>query len=373
MTIDIPASIENLVLDMLHNNIDAFLVGGTVRDALAGIDGQDFDFELFSSSPLTMDDIAAVASCHGKVDAVGKSFGIVKLHLPDGLEVDLAMPRKETKTGQRHGDFTVEFDATMSFDEASSRRDFTVNAIYFDPLTGDFIDAHGGIQDMSDKILRPVSDAFDEDPLRVLRAAQFISRFGFTASDELVQRSIALAGQFSSISAERVANEMMKLLKGAHVADGIAFLHTVGWAELIGVKRVDDAAVERVSEASHLAEASRLIILGALVAGDALAFKRSMTASGLVHNMLLLARQERLPATVGEMRMRAHGAFSLEMIGLFHGQFAEMELAREVGVLFSPEAPWVTGSDILADHPGRKPGPWVGEMLLAERRKQAFR
>src|ERR1043166_9373941 len=148
----------------------ALMVGGCVRDRLMGRDAKDWDVEVYGVEP---SDLRALLDRLGRVNVVGEAFTVYKL----GRDLDVSLPRRERKTGRGHRAFYIEGDPSMSFEEAARRRDFTVNAVLEDPLTGELIDPFGGRADIERKLLRAVSpETFVEDSLRVLRAAQFAAR-----------------------------------------------------------------------------------------------------------------------------------------------------------------------------------------------------
>ena len=165
----------------------AILVGGCVRDQLLDIPVKDYDLEIYG---LTAEQLRSAITGICEVEPVGMSFGVLKVR---HFDIDIALPRKDNKTGRGHRGFLVEIDPEMDFASAASRRDFTVNAIMCDAMTGEIIDPFNGRNDLKKKILRHVSSAFVEDPLRVLRGMQFISRFGLTAEKETVQLCSALS------------------------------------------------------------------------------------------------------------------------------------------------------------------------------------
>lgn len=183
----------------------AYYVGGYVRDRLLGRDSKDIDIEIHG---ITEDALIELLSDMGETASFGRSFGI---HTLRGTGIDIALPRTEQSTGQGHRQFDVSVDPFIGTEAASSRRDFTINAIMQDVLTGEILDYHGGREDLEKGIIRHVSDAsFAEDPLRVLRAASFASRLGFDIADETISlcRSIDLSG----LSSERVEEELAKAL-----------------------------------------------------------------------------------------------------------------------------------------------------------------
>jgi tRNA nucleotidyltransferase (CCA-adding enzyme) len=157
----------------------ALLVGGYVRDLLLDRDTTDADVEVYG---VPRDHLEALVSrmFPERVNAVGRSFGVLKVHLATGIDLDVSLPRSDSKTGSGHRGFAVHGDPFLDFSEASRRRDFTVNALAFDPLSGEILDAHGGLDDLSHRTLRAVDPrTFPEDPLRVWRAFQFAARLEF--------------------------------------------------------------------------------------------------------------------------------------------------------------------------------------------------
>ena len=215
----------------------ALLVGGCVRDGLLGGEPKDFDVECFGISAA---DLRAALSSRFELDLVGASFGVIKLH---GHDIDVAMPRRETKLGLGHRAFEMEYDPSLTIEEASARRDFTINAIYRDPLTGEVLDPWNGRGDLEKRILRHVGVHFGEDPLRVLRGMQFVARFGLSAAPETVEVCRAMTPE--GLAQERLMGEWSKLLlQGVEISRGLNFLRDTGWvryypelAALIGCKQ----------------------------------------------------------------------------------------------------------------------------------------
>ena len=160
----------------------AFYVGGYVRDRLLSIENKDLDIEVHGITP---EQLYAILEELGKPKTVGSSFGVYNLR---GYDVDVAMPRKETATGRGHKDFEITVDPFIGYEKAARRRDFTINAMIEDVLTGEVVDLFHGREDLENKVLRCVNPVtFVEDPLRVLRAAQFASRFEFTIDPETME------------------------------------------------------------------------------------------------------------------------------------------------------------------------------------------
>jgi tRNA nucleotidyltransferase (CCA-adding enzyme) len=181
----------------------ALIVGGWVRDELAGRAPKDLDLEVFGVESARL---RALLQPFGRVDTVGESFAV---HKVEGIDVSL--PRRESKTGRGHKGFTVEGDPSLSVEEAARRRDFTINAISRDPLTGEIVDPFGGRRDLTDRRLRVVdARTFTDDSLRVLRALQFAARFNLTVDPET--RALLGSIPLDDLPGERVWGEIEKLL-----------------------------------------------------------------------------------------------------------------------------------------------------------------
>ena len=186
----------------------ALLVGGCVRDRLLGREPEDIDCEVHGLAPQTL---CALLEQFGEVDMSGAAFGVYTLRR-EGF--DFALPRVERRTGAGHADFQVTPMPELTPRQAAARRDFTVNAIMQDALTGEIIDPYGGVNDLRQGVLRAVPGGqFHEDPLRVLRGAQFAARFSLQPDAETLaaMRGMPLHG----LSAQRVWDETKKALLAA--------------------------------------------------------------------------------------------------------------------------------------------------------------
>ncbi|MCR5481788.1 MAG: tRNA nucleotidyltransferase [Clostridia bacterium] len=185
-----------------------YFVGGYVRDILLGIENKDIDIEVHGIAPEVLPEILKEV---GKPVSIGKSFGIYSL---EGTGIDIAMPRKEKNTGRGHKAFEIFINPFIGTLEAARRRDFTINSMMQDVLTGEIIDHFNGHSDLEKGIIRHVDDSsFCEDPLRVLRAAQFASRFKFEIAEDT--KELCRLIDLSELSKERVEGELKKaLLKG---------------------------------------------------------------------------------------------------------------------------------------------------------------
>lgn len=228
MLVTPPAELQKL-LSATPELARAFLVGGCVRDALLGLAVKDFDLEVFGVS---YERLAKALRRWGRVDYVGQSFGVAKLTTGSGLAYDFAIPRRDRKVALGHKGFAVEFDADITPQEAASRRDFTLNALMFDPRCGEVLDFFGGQADLRDRVLRHTSDAFAEDPLRVLRGMQFASRFNLRAAPETIALCRSIKASFGELAVERVGDEWFKwAAKSVVPSVGLRFLADTEWIE----------------------------------------------------------------------------------------------------------------------------------------------
>jgi tRNA nucleotidyltransferase (CCA-adding enzyme) len=188
----------------------ALIVGGWVRDRLRATPSKDIDIEVFG---IPQDRLPPLLEPLGRVEPVGQSFPVYKLVPPGGSagEIDVALPRRESKRGRGHKGFEVHGDPSMSIAEAARRRDFTVNAIAWDPLTDVYEDPFDGRGDLAHRLLRAVDPGtFADDSLRALRAVQFAARFEFALDDGTAALCRQLA--LDDLPAERIWGEIEKLL-----------------------------------------------------------------------------------------------------------------------------------------------------------------
>ncbi|MBQ2620576.1 MAG: HD domain-containing protein [Thermoguttaceae bacterium] len=201
---------------------DVVMVGGCVRDMLLGIESKDVDMEVYGLSYAQM---AKALEGRFPINQVGQSFSVLKV----GNEIDLALPRRDSKIGDGHKGFEVTADSSMTFAEAASRRDLTINAIGM-RTDGTLVDPYDGAGDLKRGILRAPSDAFCEDPLRVLRAMQFAARFGFTMEAHTVELCKRVLPEFKTLSAERIFGEWLKwATKGKRPEMGLDLLVQTDW------------------------------------------------------------------------------------------------------------------------------------------------
>lgn len=186
----------------------ALLVGGWVRDNLMGISSKDYDIEIYNLDPQRLRELAASL---GEVEEMGAMFGVLKIRSGDS-EFDISLPRRESKTGTGHRDFSVSADPFLDVKEAARRRDFTINSLAQDILTGEIYDYFGGMRDIEQRILRVTDeDRFREDPLRILRGMQFVGRFGLKVDEKTGEIMREICGELKHLPKERMREEWIKL------------------------------------------------------------------------------------------------------------------------------------------------------------------
>jgi tRNA nucleotidyltransferase (CCA-adding enzyme) len=297
--------VEDTVLSLARATHEAggraLLVGGCVRDELMGTQPKDWDLEVYNLDPTRL---RALLDQFGSVNVVGESFTVYKV----GPHTDVSIPRRERKSGRGHKGFVIEGDPSMSVAEASRRRDFTINAILKDPLTGELIDPYNGQRDIERRLLRAVSsETFAEDSLRVLRAAQFAARFQFEIDADTV--ALCRETNLTDLPPERVWGELEKLLMQAqHPSIGLEWLRKLGVIEklfpeiqsLIGVPQDPEWHPE-----GDVFVHTQLVIDRARELIDDLSYPRSVTVM-----LAALAHDFGKPATTefidGRLRSRGH-------------------------------------------------------------------
>ncbi len=262
---------------------DVVMVGGCVRDFLLDVSSKDIDIEVYG---LTYPQMAKALQGTFRVNQVGASFNVLKV----GADIDLAIPRRDSKIGAGHKSFDVQSDPNMNFTEAASRRDFTINAIGM-RADGTLLDPWGGADDLKRKILRAPTEAFCEDPLRVLRGMQFAARFGFDMDEKTIDLCRRVLPEFGTLSEERVYMEWFKWAsKGKYPEKGLKLLQQTGWLScfpelaileqtpqnplkhpegnvFIHTMDVCKAAAE-IADQEHLSQHDRVILLFAALCHD---------------------------------------------------------------------------------------------------------
>ena len=367
-----------------------YYVGGCVRDWLLGREVKDIDIEVHGVSVPALE---GILDGLGERTAMGESFGVMGLRHYD---IDIAMPRSEVAVGRGHRDFAVFVDPFIGPERAARRRDFTINAMMRDALTGDLLDFFGGREDLARRRIRHVNDAtFAEDPLRVFRAAQFAARFGFDLAEETA--ALAAGMDATALPPERVLGELDKaLLKAPRPSAFFRELRRMRqlapwFAELAALP--GDAwtrAAATLDGAAGLRASARLPG-GFMLAALCLELDRPEAAAALLDRLTREARRVRyaldMCARHRELEQKlAEGAEEADWMALFdasacpedlllleravaRGRGAEADWTdadrrlRALLALYARrmEAPCVMGRDLVAA--GVSPGPAMGEAL----------
>lgn len=388
--IEVPQSCER-ILEALHNNgLQPYIVGGSVRDSLEGYPSKDIDIEVYGG---TANQIIAALKPIGKVDEVGKAFGVLKI-MVNGDDYDISLPRSESKTGAGHKGFEVQVDENLSPYDASLRRDFTLNALMYSHKYGVVIDYHNGVEDYENKVLKPVSEAFKEDPLRVLRGVQMASRFGCTLHDETIVYAKQLKPEFNDLSVERVQTEFQKLyVKGKDTSSGFKALKATEWDQNFpGLAAINDEKLwEKIDRAQKFVDDKVITnpekfysatVASVLPEKERRPFVTLTTIGDQVKNEALSLASVTPPAEVTEKNVRVwaknltrginvHDWATLEKIKGNDPSHVE-KVAKNAGVLYEAEKDWVTGDDVMKIY-NQPPGRWVREALDKARDAQYSR
>lgn len=209
--------------ELIKRGCQIYAVGGAVRDQFIGKESKDLDIIICG---IPLDQLSNVLEKHGKVNEVGKSFGIIKF-TPFGEteEIDVAIPRTEKKLGIGYKGFEVYSDHNLTIEEDLFRRDFTMNSVALS-LNGSYVDPFGGIEDINNGIIRLTNAlAFAEDPLRMIRAISFASRFNFKIDDITMSMIRNFASKITEITPERILIEFEKIVSKGDMQLGTRLLH----------------------------------------------------------------------------------------------------------------------------------------------------
>lgn len=227
--IPLSPSLLHLVEHLFAHGIKPIFVGGFVRDYFSGHPTHDLDIELYGVSSL--EELETLLKPFGKLGLYGKSFGVLKLSYGE-YSIDFSPPRSESKSGFGHKGFEMVWFSDLDFASAARRRDFTINAVGYDPITKTLLDPFGGIDDLKRKRLRCVDpQTFVDDPLRILRAVQFAARFELECDRTLLElcREMIAHGALEELPKERIFEELKKLLlQSKRPSIGMNLLREIG-------------------------------------------------------------------------------------------------------------------------------------------------
>ncbi len=249
--IDYPNKLNIIFDKLLNNSIKPIIIGGYIRDSLLKKESKDIDIELYGINSFSK--LEDILKEFGDVNSVGKSFGVCKLRVDD-LDLDFSFPRIDSKIDSGHRGFEIKIDSSLDFKTATSRRDFTINTIGYDIETKKILDPFNGQEDLKNRILRAVDiKKFSDDPLRVLRAVQFSSRFNLSIDNELFiscQKMIK-DSLLNELPKERIFVEIQKLLlKSSSPSSGIKLLNSLGgFNYFTEFKNINIAGLEKIYKA----------------------------------------------------------------------------------------------------------------------------
>lgn len=363
----------------------AYLVGGCVRDGLLGLEPKDFDIEVYG---LSYEALEEALRRWGRTDLVGRSFGVVKLSVAGGQTYDFSVPRRDSKSAAGHRGFEIRFDPGITIEEAARRRDFTINAMFYDPRTRAIVDPCGGRVDLERRILRHTSEHFSDDPLRVLRGMQFAARFAMTPNRDTLALCRQIKGTFGELAIERVREEWLKWAGQSTLPSaGLRFLDDTGWIdhfpelrELTGTPQDPEwhpegdvfthtchacDALVSLREWQDADLATRQVLLLAVLVHDLA--KAATTRSEIVHGKRRLvspghealagAFAERFFARISLPRSLQERVLPLASQHMVHLQPATERSVRRLAVRLCPETIDHLALVIRADHHGRPPRP----------------
>jgi tRNA nucleotidyltransferase/poly(A) polymerase len=370
---------EKPIQDLSHVGLP-LVVGGAVRDSFLHADNKDIDLEIYH---VDMDGlISFLRRKKYHVDEVGKRFGVLKVSGNGVHDLDVAVPRSENKVSAGHRGFHVETDTNMTVPEAASRRDYTINAMAYDPVRHRLIDPYGGSADMENHVLRAVGDKFSEDPLRVLRGFQIASRFDLHMDSGTISMCSDLRSAAGQLSKERVREEWRKFYtRSVNPIAGLQVLRSTGWDDTIPGLHDALSSPGIDDEVLHAwASTDRTMIRSAVFgrhmeADDAHSFYRVTLPNydeARLAVRLTKVDSNQLSSEADRREWEwtnARRGLGLDVVHEYAEAIGDrklMELSRlDQGVV----EPFVNGYDVIR-LTERKPGSWVKELLDDVRRKQ---
>ena len=370
----------NELLSSLSSVGSPLIVGGSVRDSLVGSESKDIDIEVHKTSMNAL--IKHLKSSGYNVNEVGKQFGVLKVTGHGLEETDISVPRKENKVGSGHKSFNTSFDPEMSITEAAERRDFTFNAIMYDHQNNVLIDPTGGKEDLENKVMRHVSDKFTEDPLRVLRGAQFATRFNMSYHPDTAKISKQIRHEYNDLSKERLREEWGKFLeKGKNPRSGIKALQDSGWDDMTtGLKESlssehTQQSLERVTEQPK--EYRALLGSAAIMTNMEKKNREKFSTTSLMSKsdekvaMALCDLQDSQWESTYDRKVAAKSfpkGVDFELVHRYATVTDNSVLkdhsrkAISEGLGKEPEKDLISGSDIMMKTE-RTPGPWMAQLL----------
>ncbi len=402
MTIAPTLPLPGVVAAMLRETPElrqAYIVGGCVRDWLLGRPVTDYDIEVFQ---IDYPELLRALSRWGSARWVGRCFGTVKLRLAEGVNVDFSLPRRAFGASRR-GSGEAVYDPHLSLAEAAARRDFTLNALLYDPRQQRLLDFVGGLQDLKRSVLRHTSDAFVEDPLRVLRGMQLASRFNLAPAPETIGLCRQMTTAYGQIAAERIWEEWRKwATQSAMPSAGLRFLDATTWSwhypEIQALKATPQDpewhpegdvfrhtcqccdAMVRLPGWQAAADQGRAVYLLAILAHDFGKPATTQTVQKGGRLRIVSPGHDRVGAQRAEdflRRIHAPKAIVQRVKPLVKNHLAHLQgptdrMVRRLAQRLVPETIESLTLVMCADHLGRQPGPAIiPESIRALQRKAA--
>jgi tRNA nucleotidyltransferase (CCA-adding enzyme) len=375
----LPDSLRDLFVRCRVAGGRALLVGGSVRDALLGHPSKDLDIEVHG---LPLEAVVRILRTLGPVNEVGRAFGVLKVRHA-GHELDVSLPRRDQREGVGHKGIRATSDPDLGVTEAARRRDLTINAIAYDPLADTFEDPFAGRADLERRLLRAVDPTtFGEDPLRALRVAQFVARFGFAVDPAL--EALCAEMPLAELPSERVRGEVEKLLlKGRHLALGWDFAaRTRIWEKVLPEWSAAPACLDRVARVPVADPNRRLTLLYAAACSEVplaeaeavLDRLRVFRVGGFPVRraaLSLLARQGAARPAPGDVPppdavvRRLGEDADMDLLAALVDSPALLAAAERLGVRDGPLPALLSGTDLTAL--GVPPGPELGRLLAQVR------
>lgn len=399
LELPMPKSVERLLKTITAHGNTPLIVGGTVRDGLVGgVNPKDFDVEVYGTD---VDELSQNLQSDGyKVDEVGKSFGVLKVVTEDGDDIDLSVPRKDSLSGAGHRGFDIEMDSSLSVEEAAARRDYTFNAMSWDYRYNALIDPHKGYSDLQGGIMRRVSDAFAEDPLRCLRGFQFAGRFNVQMDEETAQycKDLAQTPKAKELAKERIAGEWEKFyLKSKYPAHAMKTLRDMGWNNHVpalgkvngDTHNVDSQLTDAYSKSveDNLSNDQKVTLFSAVIMKEmddkeAWDFTKHTIITDDLQKSPLMLRKMNPSATPTDYELRrlsqesAQKQVSITDWARYESVTGDkvkaaniLKQAQSLNVDKHPEKPLLMGRHIMS-MTDRKPGKWMGEIIAGAEERQ---
>lgn len=355
----------------------ALVVGGTVRDALLSTPGKDVDIEVHG---LVLEEVLRLLRPMGSVSEVGRSFGVLKLR-HGRAEVDVSLPRRDRREGTGHKGIRATADPFLGPEEAARRRDLTINAIAWDPLSDVFVDPFYGRTDLAHRTLRAVDrHTFGEDPLRALRVAQFAARFDFVVAPDLAELCAEMP--LAELPAERIRGEVEKLLlKGKNLTHGWTLAWRAGmWAKVIPEWTAPPPGLDRVAKARVEDPDRRLALLYAAACEGLTEAETVQVLDRLRVHRVGRTPVRRIVLSLLRRRTTAEGPLEdttirrlaeegdLDLLAALVGSPRLLERADRLGVAEGPLPVLLDGETLRLL--GVTPGPEMGRVMAAIRELQ---